>query len=51
MNAESDLSFLKELKQRFTEYRDGNLVQGDYVVKMIDDWIDELSDMVATDKT
>jgi len=38
----SDLDFLEEMLQRFREYRDGNLVQGDYVEKMITDWIDEL---------
>ena len=40
-----DIEYLRELKQRFEEYRERNEVQGDIIAKMIDDWIDEMEEV------
>lgn len=39
----SDLVFLKELKDKVVRGFECDCVSRDYAIKMIDDWIDELS--------
>lgn len=37
-----DLKFLEEMQERLEAFRNGDLLQGDYLKAMIEDWIDEL---------
>lgn len=39
---EKDLAFLKEMRERLENARNGDFAEFDYIQQMLNDWIDEL---------